>query len=605
MISPMIKYSFLIYHREYEDILEELRDLGVVHIVEQELDISDEIREKYQYLDRVDKAIRFLKKWENDNPVIVGKLYGKDVFEELVELQSRQEGIINKLNSLRKEIHELYPWGNFSPDMITRLRKEGIYIRFFICPTRKFEQEWKDKYTIEEIGIHGGQVHFIVILREGEEVSIPAEEVTPPTRSLASLIEEKEGVKEEIEVIEKRYEEMARMDLDALERYKNELIQELEYEKAVYNTTREADEKLMIFEGWVPKEAASKLNSYLDESSAAYITSEPGPDDKAPILLKNKGFAGKFEKLGELYSLPSYKELDMTPFFAPFYALFFGFCLGDAGYGILMVVAAVFARKKVQKELKPMAVLVMYLGVATLLFGLIGGTFFGINLYHSNLPIYRDLQAMFTERGTDINMILFYLSITLGGIQIIFGMVLKAVNETIQFGWKYAMGTYGWLMLIVGSILVYLTSVVTGIPMETLNPVLYAVLGISGLMILFLNNLNRNVFANFGLGLWNTYNMATGLLGDILSYIRLFALGIASAILGFVFNSLAVSMSGNIPVVSAIVMIIILLFGHSINLFMSGLGSFVHPMRLTFVEFYKNAGFSGGGKKYNPFRRLD
>ncbi len=605
MISPMIKYSFLIYHREYEEILEELRDLGLVHIVEQEVEISDEIREKYQYLDRVDKAIRFLKKRENDHPVIGGKLYGKDVFEELAELQSRQEGIINKLNSLRKEIHELFPWGNFSPDMITKLRKEGVDIRFFMCPTRKFEQEWKEQYTIEEISVHGGQVHFVVILREGEEVSIPAEEVTPPTRSLASLIEEKEGVKEEMEVIENRYEEMARMDLDALERYKNELIQELEYEKAIYNTTKEADEKLMIFEGWVPKEAAPKLNRYLDESSAAYITSEPGPEDKAPILLKNKGFAEKFEKLGELYSLPSYKELDMTPFFAPFYALFFGFCLGDAGYGILIAAASMYARSKVKKELKPMTVLVFYLGLATLFFGIIGGTFFGIALYQTNLPVYRELNAMFREQGTDINMLLFYLSVTLGGIQIIFGMVLKAINETIQFGWQYAVGTYGWLTLILGSLLVYLTSLITGIPMESLNPALYTVLVVSGIMILFLNNLKRNVFANFGLGLWNTYNMATGLLGDLLSYIRLFALGISSAILGFVFNSLAVSMSGNIPVVSAIVMVIILLFGHGINLFMSGLGAFVHPMRLTFVEFYKNAGFSGGGKQYNPFRKLD
>ncbi len=605
MISPMIKYSLLIYHQEYEDILDELRDLGVVHVVEKEQEISDEIRDKYQYIDKVDKAIRFLKNRENDHPVIGGELYGKDVYEELIELQSRQEGIINKLNTLRKEIHELEPWGNFSPDMVDKLREEGITLRFFICPTRKFEQEWKEKYTIEEISVHGGQNHFILISREGEEVDIPAEEIAPPSRSLAGLREEKEGIKQEMEVIENRFEEMARMDLDALVRYKNELIQELEYEKAVHNTAREAEEKLMILEGWVPKEAAPKLNKYLDNSSAAYITSVPGPDDKAPIHLKNKGFASKFEKLGELYSLPTYKELDMTPFFAPFYALFFGFCLGDAGYGILMAVAAIFARKKVQKELKPMAVLVFYLGLATLFFGLIGGTFFGINLYHADLPVYRDLQAMFTERGTDINMILFYLSIILGAIQIIFGMVLKAVNETIQFGWKYAMGTYGWLTLIVGSILVYLTSMVTGIPMEALNPVLYMILGVSGLMILLLNNLNRNIFTNFGLGLWNTYNMATGLLGDILSYIRLFALGIASAILGFVFNSLAVSMSGNIPVVSAIVMIIILIFGHSINLFMSGLGSFVHPMRLTFVEFYKNAGFSGGGKKYNPFRNIE
>jgi V/A-type H+/Na+-transporting ATPase subunit I len=132
--------------------------------------------------------------------------------------------------------------------------------------------------------------------------------------------------------------------------------------RQLHNTAREAEDRLMILEGWVPKELAGKINHYLDASSAAYITSEATPDDKAPILLKNKGFAEKFEKLGELYSLPSYKELDITPFFAPFYALFFGFCLGDVGYGILLAVGAMAARGKVPKELKPVTVLVFYLG---------------------------------------------------------------------------------------------------------------------------------------------------------------------------------------------------------------------------------------------------
>ncbi|TVR73244.1 MAG: hypothetical protein EA408_05230 [Marinilabiliales bacterium] len=605
MISPMIKYSFLIYHREYEDFLDDLCELGVVHIKERDLDVSEEIREKYQYIDRVDKAIQFLKVREKDHPVIGGHLYGKDVFEEIVELRSQSEGVMNKLNSLRKEIHELFPWGNFSPDMIDKLRKEGVIIRFFVCPVRKFEQEWKEQYTIEEINVHGGQKHFVVITREGEDVSIPAEEFIPSGRSLASLCKEKDGVKEEIGVIERRYEEMARMDLDALEDYKNELIQELEYEKANHNTSREADDKLMILEGWVPQEKVDKVNHFIENSGVACITSEPAEGEKIPVKLINNKFSQKFEKIGELYTLPDYKELDVTPFFAPFYALFFGFCLGDAGYGILLVTAAIIARFKVRKEFKPLAVLVSYLGMATILFGIISGVFFGILLYETNLPVYRDLSAMLAERGTDINMILFYLAIVLGAVQIIFGMILKAANETIQFGWKFAVGTYGWLTLILGSLLLYLVSVATGISMERLMPVMYTILVVSGIMILFLNNLYRNMLTNFGLGLWNTYNMATGLLGDLLSYIRLFALGISSAILGLVFNTMAVSMSGNIPVISIIIMVFILAFGHGINLFMSGLGSFVHPLRLTFVEFYKNAGFTGGGIKYSPFRKTN
>ncbi len=248
--------------------------------------------------------------------------------------------------------------------------------------------------------------------------------------------------------------------------------------------------------------------------------------------------------------------------------------------------------------------LVFYLGVSTFLFGVISGVAFGYPLYDSNLPVYSDLAARFDAQGTDINMLLFYLSLILGAIQIIFGLFLKAINETRQFGWKEAVGTMGWIVLLLGGIGIYGISELAEIPLAALNPVIYTLLAISGTMILLLNNLNRNILMNFGLGLWNTYNMITGILGDLLSYIRLFALGISSAILGFVFNSLAVSMSGNIPVISILIMVIILVVGHGINLFMSGLGAFVHPMRLTFVEFYKNAGFSGGGKHYNPFKKI-
>ena len=127
--------------------------------------------------------------------------------------------------------------------------------------------------------------------------------------------------------------------------------------------------------------------------------------------------------------------------------------------------------------------------------------------------------------------------------------------------------------------------------------------GLAFLGIFILNDIKRNILINIGAGLWDTYNMLTGLLGDVLSYVRLFALGISGAVLGLVFNDLAMKMSPDIPVVGFLVSAIILLFGHGMNIFMAGLGSFVHPLRLTFVEFYKNAGFEGGGKKYNPFRK--
>ncbi len=194
---------------------------------------------------------------------------------------------------------------------------------------------------------------------------------------------------------------------------------------------------------------------------------------------------------------------------------------------------------------------------------------------------------------------LFNLALIIGGVQIIFGMFLKVANLWKQYGFSAALSTIGWLILILGEGVCFLFSTKgydTRIAM-------YLVGGVASVFIFLLNNLKRNVFINIGAGLWDSYNMVTGLLGDTLSYIRLFALGISSAVLGLVFNDLAINMSGDIPGVKQLVMLIILVFGHSVNLFMAGLGSFVHPMRLTFVEFYKNAGFEGGGKKYQPFRR--
>lgn len=602
MIIPMTKYSFLVYHRDYENFLQELRDVGVVHLIDKQDDIPDDIRDQYQLIDRVDRTIRFLNKREIELKESQSKLSGQEVFEKIAQLQGELEHSHHALINLRKEYNELVPWGDFSSDLIKKLQENNINFRFFISASRKFDAEWLETHPIQIINNTGGNIYFVVIERNHEEIEIAAEEFRFPKHSLSELKHFLEETQGKIQAIEEQFNEYAATSVKALQDYKNTLLQATEYEKAKYHTTREAEERLMIVEGWVPENKKDIVDNYLEKSGSVHITSEPVPEEKVPIMLRNKGFSNKFEALGELYSLPKYNELDLTPFFAPFYTIFFGFCLGDAGYGLLIILASIFARRKVSKSLKPILSLIFYLGVSTVAFGLIGGTFFGINLYESGLPVYSSLQSILKSNNTDINQVLFYLSLVLGGVQIIFGMILKAVNETLQFGWKLALGTIGWIILLIGLVVIFSVKELAGVEMEALKPALYALLGLSGLFILFLNNLKRNILVNFGVGLWNSYNMVTGVLGDLLSYIRLFALGISSAILGFVFNSLALSVGGSI--IGIVFMVIILVVGHGINLFMSGLGSFVHPMRLTFVEFYKNAGFSGGGKRYNPFRKL-
>lgn len=608
MISPMTKYSFLIYHKDYEKFLDELRELGIAHIIENESEISDEIREQFQKITAVNKTIRYLALREVERTLEAEENpgnNGEEVFNEVNQLQSKIESHRQQIAQLRKIQGELDAWGDFDVNKINELaQNKNIIIRLFVCQDRKFNRDWLEKHDVFIINKKSGYTYFALVEFNEKELELDAEEVSIPEKNPSELSEKINHLFDELKNIENKLDELAKSEISSLEFYKKQLIEKIEYDKAVFSTQSELNDNLKIIEIWCPDEKLEDLEKYLDISDVYYIKSLPDKEDKAPVLLKNKKFHKDFEVLGEMYSLPKYGELDLTPFFAPFYALFFGFCLGDIGYGILLAVLAIILKPKVKKEMKSVMNLVTYLGTATVFFGIISGTFFGINLYQSNLPVYSSFQEYFDAKDTDINNILFYLSLLIGGVQIIFGLILKAVNETIQLGWKSAVGTMGWVTLLLGSALIYIIGTYTNISEQIISIAHNTILITAGLMILFLNNLNRKIYVNFGLGLWNSYNMITGILGDLLSYIRLFALGIASAILGFVFNSLALSMSGDIPVISIIIMIIILAIGHAINLFMSGLGAFVHPMRLTFVEFYKNAGFIGGGKKYKPFRKL-
>lgn len=604
MIVPMSKFSFLVYHEDYREFLDQVRALGAVHLIEKQLEVPDEIREQYDLVKQIHAVLKTLEKREVKMVGGTRNTDGQGAFEEVRDLLDELEQKVGRLNQLGKEMSHVRHWGDFSLEILQKLRNSDLHLKFYTVSGRKFQESWLQEYPISVVGQHGGLVYFVLVQRGQEEVTIDAEEMRPPEKPISELRHYHDQILKDIDQINQKIEAHAAESMEAIKHYQLQVVENIEYGKAVENTEKQAGDKVMLLEGWVPEPKKDAMMAFLEENNILYLVEKPRKGEKVPVMLKNQKFSEKFEMLGELYSLPKYNELDMTPFFAPFYMLFFGFCLGDAGYGLLMVVASLLLKKKLKKELKTVMGLVFYLGLSTILFGIIGGTFFGIPLYETGLPIYSTLAQKFAARDTDINQLLFYLALVFGAAQILFGMFLKVINEVKQFGWGFAIGTIGWITLLIGGISMYAISEFAGIPMDQMRIPLYVLLGVSGLLILPLNNLGRNVFMNVGVGLWTTYNMVTGILGDLLSYIRLFALGISSAIMGFVFNSLAVEMSGSIPVLSILIMVIILVIGHSINIFMSGLGAFVHPMRLTFVEFYKNAGFSGGGKKYNPFRKI-
>ncbi len=602
MIIPMKKYSFLIHHRDFKPFLREMQELGVLDVVDRGAEPDAETLDRIQLSEQYGKVITFLKSKVKENTPADTTLSAKEILDKILQLQSESETLKQKIAGLEKMIKLLKPWGDFSASLIRKLGKEGFEIRFYVVSDKKFKENWPAEYNLEVISRTEGNVYFVVVMRRGETIEIDAEEVKPPERSAVEVRKEKDEIEKRIREIENYYSENAVAFIPVLEKEKTALDNGISFVNVVNNTETEAEDKLMILEGWVPEHKIKDIEDFLEKKGVFYLISKPDKKDKVPVMLKNGNFSRLFEPIGKLYSLPQYKELDLTPFFAPFFMLFFGFCLGDAGYGLLFVILSTIFKRKVDAEYRPILTLLQWLGSSTVIFGILSGTFFGMNLIEmidaGKLTWMHNLRQYMLEPEK-----MFYFALLLGAIQIIYGMVVKVINIKKQNGIRYAFSTIGWILLIVGSIVLYLLKGHIG---ESAGKITgYIIYTISGILIIFLNNPEKNIFVNMGSGIWDVYSIATGVMGDLLSYIRLFALGVSSAILGYVFNDLAMQMSGNIPVLSQIIFVVILLIGHGLNIFMASLGAFVHPMRLTFVEFYKNAGFAGGGKPYTPFSKKE
>ena len=601
MIAKMKKLTFLVYHKEYDAFLKSIRDLGVVHVATKAQGSAENaaLQESIRLSARYTAAIKMLQGL-NVQPAAAhtgdaGK--GTEVLAEIEDVQQQIQQVAHKLQAVEKELVQLEPWGDFDPKSVARLRDAGYQIDFYICSDKQFKEEWVDFYNATEINHVGSKLYFVTVMPKGENIDLEVETAKLPDCSLSDLHVRKENLAKQSEALQARLKDLAASVVPDLQAAQAQVHSQIEFSKVVLNTDSLADNKLMLLQGWAPADCVSKIKDFLESKEVYYEVADPTPEDDVPILLDNKGFFRLFEPIMRLYMLPKYNELDLTPFFAPFFMLFFGLCLGDSGYGLFMLLAVTVYRlvaKNISASMKPILTLVQLLGASTMVCGLLTGTCFGFNLYDIQLPLFQSLK----EAISLDNQQMFNLSLILGGVQIIFGMILKAVNQTIQFGFKYAVATIGWLFILVSTTIAFAAP--GFIPMGGTVHMVFLAIGV--LMAYLYNSPGKNVFVNIGLGLWDSYNMATGLLGDVLSYVRLFALGLSGGILASVFNSLAVGMSPDNVIAGPIVMVLIFVIGHAINMFMNVLGAMVHPMRLTFVEFFKNSGYEGGGKEYKPFK---
>lgn len=601
MIVKMSKYAFMVYHKEYDTFLSTLRDLGAVHIQETNSVLDNErLQELLAERKRVNTLMRYFKNMHEGITLSPARKLDKEaglaLLDKIEELQDRKAQLTASKQSLEKDIAYMRLWGDFSYQNINRLKQAGYDVTFFSCPTAKYEPVWEELYNATLVNNIQSVTYFVTITKEGTLIDIDAERPKMPVRGLSKLLARLEQREKDTKNAGKKLKQLSADDYNTLKEFDRNLENEFNLANALVQTDKQANDKLMLLEGWIPTENALALEKELERQGYFFQQLEIQEGDKVPIKLRNNRFSKLYEPITRMFSLPNYAELDPTPFFAPFFMLFFGLCFGDGGYGLLVIIACTFLKRKVNPDMKPFLSLFQYLGLAAVIVGTCTGSFFGVEL--AKVPALSKVKDYFVSSD---NLMTF--SIIIGLVQIIFGKAVAAYKTKLEKGAKHSIAPFAWVFAITALALAF------GLPMlnvhlpETFVTVCYGIAGL-GLVVAYLyNSPGKNIFLNFGTGLWNTYNMASGLLGDTLSYIRLFAIGLTGSILGGVFNTLAISMTADMNIVLRIVcMLLILLVGHSINIALCTISSLVHPLRLIFVEYYKNAEFEGGGRAYQPFK---
>ena len=573
MITPMTRYDFILLSSGTEAFLEKIQSLGVVDIT------------------------RSVKPVDQTSASLLDKITALKA--EISDIEKGTDahlaGLLARRSELEKEAANAEIWGSFDASAIADLESRGLKLSFYSCPTKKYDPEWENQQAIQIVAEQKGFTYFAIV----NASDFPLKALPAPARSSEAVREEIAGLDVEIEEYRKKLADRS-SELPGLRSQLAELSSELDRYLAGAATESAAEDHLTVVTGFAPTENDEALKAEFDKLDAFYVCADAALEDNPPIKLKNNKFVSMFEVLTDMYGRPAYNGFDPTPDISIFFLLFFAMCMGDAGYGIILILIGMLLKKA--KGFASLAPLVVTLGGATVVVGFFFHTFFSMDI--SSWAIIPDaLKSVMVPAKVATYDGTMVLALVVGIIHLCLAMIVKTVYATKNQGFLNSLSTWGWTLLIVGGVVVGLISLM-GVIDAALTKIIVIALGIvSALGIFLLNNLHRNPLVNIGAGLWETYNTATGVLGDVLSYLRLYALGLAGSMLGFAFNDLAKMALGDGGVGGWIAFILIVVIGHTLNLAMAALGAFVHPLRLNFLEFFKNSGYEGVGRNYNPLKK--
>ncbi|MDA3864170.1 MAG: hypothetical protein PF689_09935, partial [Deltaproteobacteria bacterium] len=447
-------------------------------------------------------------------------------------------------------------------------------------------------FWYQQLKLRGARDNGFIVAFKDEVPEVPLETPSLPDNSLSAIRSRLEMLRKKQEESQKKYIKICQFK-DKIEEHLKEL--QTKYDQAkVLGGIRDED-PLFAMMGFTPAKKVAKIEEDFSEDPVAVVVEDPDDDDEVPVQLHNPPIIKYFEPLIKLFNPPHYREFDPTVLVAPFLGVFFGFCLADAAYGLfLLIIGGVLAPKfkKNQTALYFMR-LIQVLGFSTLVIGLMMGQFMGVQLFtHSWSQKFRSLMPLMAF-STDYNKFLLW-ALNFGVIQLIVGFIVKIFLAASRKNFQLILANIGWI-----GISVSFYRIIRIWPNWSRPDFLWPAVACS-VLIFFFNSPHRSPLKRMMGGFGALYNIV-GVGGDMVSYARIFGLGLSSGIIASIVNTLALDVFNTNPYFGWFFALLIFLFGHSFNFAMAVIGSLVHSARLNFLEYYDKF-FEGGGKLYSPFK---
>ncbi|MGI6307585.1 MAG: V-type ATP synthase subunit I [Dethiobacteria bacterium] len=524
----------------------------------------------------------------------------QDVYKSCREVDEGLTSLRNEETRCHNLLLGLTPWAGFSLPLEQIENTERLRMQLLAVPAdelpalQKALAEKASEHYFEIVSADREQAYVFYICFAEETVQAQelfketgATEVHFPgiTGTVAQSINKLNGKIEEInlkrEKLRQKVEELL-LHRPHLMAYYDYLEIERAQKEAVGNLAR--TETAFLLEGWVPKPLVADLEKILAEKTetALLVTRDPEPEENVPVLLQNGGVTDAYEVVTRMYSTPSRHEADPTPLMAPFFFVFFGMCLSDAGYGVILSLLAYLLTRKIKlKGMGKQLIKLLFLGgISAFLAGILMGSWFG--------DLIKIKPLWFNPLDDPMRMLI--VSCILGGIHIFTGMGVQAYQNIKRGKILDAVFDQGlWYIFLIGLVLLFL-------PQGGSAGKWMSIAGAVGL-VLTQGRSQKGIFKKFFSGLVSLYDV-TGFLSDVLSYSRLLALGLATGVIASAINTMGGLLGGS--VIGIIIMIILLIGGHSFNLIINTLGAYVHTSRLQYIEFFGKF-FEGGGRPFRPF----